>query len=121
MGWGGAGPGLGREGMPRELGDLLNRGTGLPYHNADILYTRAAVNRWLKYRYRDRRNKPILRNLSEATQDPRQKLLAKMWVPPHPPNRCRKQWVDIIRTRTPNSSQVSPLPPGASPTAGPSS
>ena len=121
MGWGGAGPGLGREGMPREMGDLVNTVTGQPRQYTDIEYTRVAANRWLKYIKRDCRNKPIGLKISEATKDPLQKPLAKMWGPPFPPNRCRKQWVDIIRTGTPNSSQASPFPLGASPTAGPSS
>ena len=83
----------------RALKHGVRSGTGLLYHNVNIDYTRVAVNRWLKYKKRDRRsNKPIGLNLFEATKDPLQKPLAKMLGPPLPPNRCRKQWV---RTGTP--------------------
>ena len=79
MGWGGAGPGLGREGMPREMGDLVNTVTGLPRRNTTIEYTRVAANRWLKYDYRDSQERPIGLRISEASEDPLQKPLAKMW------------------------------------------
>ena len=78
MGWGGAGPGLGREGMPREMGDLVNTVTGQPRRNTTILYTRVSANRWLKYEGRDRQKKPFGLRISEASEDPLQKPLAKM-------------------------------------------
>ena len=99
MGWSGAGPGLGREGMPRELGDLVDADTGRLYYNVDVTYTRVAVNQWMRYKTREPQSrKPMGLNFSQATKDPLQKPLAKMLGPPLPPNRCRKQWV---RTGTP--------------------
>ena len=123
MGWGGAGPGLGREGMPRELGDLMNAATGQPRNNTEIEYTRVAANRWLKYDYRDSQERPIGLRISEASEDPLQKPLAKMWG----------GGLLFPRTGAENNGWISsgqgppilakshPFPPGASPTAGPSS
>ena len=79
MGWGGAGPGLGREGMPRELGDLMNAATGQPRNNTDIEYTRVAANRWLHYDFRDQQGKPVGLGIWGVSEDPLQKPLAKMW------------------------------------------
>ena len=76
MGWGGPGPGLGREGMPREMGDLVNTVTGQPRQNTDIEYTRVAANQWLQYKHRDRQSKPVGLRISEAGEDPLQKPLA---------------------------------------------
>ena len=66
--------------MPRELGDLVDADTGRLYYNVDVTYTRVAVNRWMRYTTREPQSrKPMGLNFSQATKDPLQKPLAKMW------------------------------------------